>query len=81
MHGGQYNANVHCCSKVWSQQVSMTVFNIDTIKRFSGAPNLHIRLIFYTVTLKAEVKAAEKQLCYHRNKLHFKVYSNRKQSF
>jgi len=33
------------------------------------------------VTLKTGVMMLKIQLCHHRNKLHFKIYSNRKQLF
>ncbi len=33
------------------------------------------------MTLKTGVMMLKIQLCHHRNKLHFKIYSNREQSF
>ncbi len=59
-------------------QSSITVFNCDNKKCFLNTPNQHIRRFLKGhVTLKIGVMAD----CHHRNKIHFKIYLNRKPLF
>ncbi len=55
---------------------------IIIIINVSWAANQHIRMISEDhMTLKTGVSDAENSAFDHRNKLHFKIYSNRKQLF
>ncbi len=52
-------------------------------------PYVHLKFIFKDIGMISKGSCdsedwsndAENQLCFHRNKLHFKVYENRKQLF